>query len=131
MYRILHSALPAPQLSCSGCIDWEQHSSEHSALAHSFDGALLLGDFAPVTSPDAINSATVGAIMGNENTGSTSLSDTGIDYRQLIAQLSIYFTLKMGDMIVVELGNSQSVLSPGDTATACLNGDLKLTIRVK
>ena len=60
-----------------------------------------------------------------------SLSDTGIDYRQLIAQLSIYFTLKMGDMIVVELGNSQSVLSPGDTATACLNGDLKLTIRVK
>ena len=129
-HRYCDAIAPAIKVTAQG-IDWEQHSNQHSALAHSFDGALLLGDFASVDDPAAINSATVHATIGNESIGDKCLSDNAVDYRLLIARLSTYFTLKMGDMIVVELGDSESVLTPGDTATASLDGNLTLTIRVK
>ena len=86
-HRYCLAVAPAIKVTARG-IDAEQHHQATSALAHSFDGALLLG-------------------------------------------LSVYFTLKMGDMIAVELAAATLELTPGDTLHAAINGDLKLTTRVK
>ena len=109
----------------------EQPTEATSALANSFDGALLLGDFTAVDDPTSINSSVVTMEHNSENASRGSLNDMGLDFRQLIAQLSVYFTLKMGDMIVVELGASDIELKMGDNLRAAINGDQKLTIRVK
>ena len=111
-------------------IAMEQPSSETSALAHSFDGALLLGDFEAID-PEVINSSEVTIERNGESAASGSLDALSLDFRQLIAQLSVYFTLKMGDMIVVELGKSNIEMTKGDTLHAAINQCQKLTIRIK
>ena len=61
-----------------------------------------------------------------------TLNEMGIDISNVISQLSVYFTLKMGDMIVVELQGCQATeLTPGDTLRASLNDAAQLVIRVK
>ena len=109
----------------------QQPNEATSALAHSFDGALLLGDFTAIASPEDINSSEVTVDRNGERAAQGSLNDIALDFRQLIAQLSVYFTMKMGDMIVVELGDSDLELKMGDTLHAAINGSQKLTIRVK
>lgn len=109
----------------------EQPHKATSALANTFDGALLLGDFYNVDDPESINISKVTAERNGESVSQGSLEASGLDFRQLISRLSVYFTLKMGDMIVVELGASDIALKMGDTLHAAINGDQKLTIRVK
>ena len=108
-----------------------QPNEATSALAHSFDGALLLGDFITVDDPECINSSEVTVERNGERAAQGCLNDISLDFRQLISQLSVYFTLKMGDMIVVELGSNDIILTMGDTLHATINGNQKLTIRVK
>ncbi|MBR5640227.1 MAG: fumarylacetoacetate hydrolase family protein [Muribaculaceae bacterium] len=109
----------------------EQPMEATSALSLSFDGALLLGDFTTIDIPESINSSEVTIERNGERAAQGNLNAMGLDFRQLIAQLSVYFTLKMGDMIVVELGHSDIELKMGDTLHAAINGCQKLTIRVK
>ena len=160
-HRYCLAVAPAIKVTARG-IDAEQHHQATSALAHSFDGALLLGDF---TTSDSIAQGINGSLITVERKGQVfavpefllqpvitsggqghpfirvvrygqqaaqgSLDALGLDFRQLIAQLSVYFTLKMGDMIAVELAAATLELTPGDTLHAAINGDLKLTTRVK
>ncbi len=128
--RYCLAVAPAIKVTAHG-IAMEQPNEATSALAHSFDGALLLGDFTAVNEHSAINSSLVTIERNGEKVAQSSLSKLGQDFRQLIAQLSVYFTLKMGDMIVVELGHSDIALTMGDTLHASINGNQKLTIRVK
>ena len=129
-HRYCLAVAPAIKVTAHG-LEMAQPKSETSALAHSFDGALLLGDFTNVDSPEDINNSVVTIERNSEQAAQGSLDAAGIDFRQLIAQLSVYFTLKMGDMIVVELGGSDMELTMGDTLHAAINGNQKLTIRVK
>lgn len=112
-------------------VEVAQQSEPFSALAQSFDGALLLGDFTAIDDPSTINGTQVAIKRNGENIGGGSLDITGIDYQNLIAKLSVFFTLKMGDMIVVELSDSSFELNIGDTLTASCDNSQKLTIRVK
>lgn len=129
-HRYSLAVAPAIKVTAQG-LATEQPHKETSALAHSFDGALLLGDFNAVDDPQSINSSKVAIVQNTITVAQGCLSDLNIDFRQLIAQLSVYFTLKMGDMIVVELDASSFTLKMGDTLHATINGDHKLTIRVK
>ena len=129
-HRYCLAVAPAIKVSASG-IDVAQESQQHSALAHSFDGALLLGDFSAIDNTTGINATQVVVERNGEQAGGGSLEITGIDYRELISQLSTYFTLKMGDMIVVELNTGNIDLTIGDTLTASCDGSKKLVIRVK
>ena len=112
-------------------IDMEQQCEKYSALSQSFDGALLLGDFIAIEDHALINSSMITVECNGLKSPATTLNEMGIDYRLLISQLSTFFTLKMGDMIVTELGDATSALKPGDTLSASINGLQQLTIRVK
>ncbi len=121
-HRYCHSIAPAVKLTATGT---------EGALGQSFDGALLLGDSIPVDSNLDINQASVEAQVGEHMLPSLSLSEMAIDYRTVISELSVYFTLKMGDMIVVELADCSNPLQQGWTINALLNGRQQLTVRVK
>ncbi len=112
-------------------IDRLLESEQHSAMAHSFDGALLMGDFSPINEESNINSTNVCALSNGKPMAGGNLENRGLDYRELISQLSTYFTLKMGDIIVVELDNVDLQLNMGDTLVANLDDTPQLTIRVK
>ena len=129
-HRYCGALAPAIKVEAHG-IDAQQESEQHSALAHGFDGALLMGDFSAVDDKTIINSTTVNIECNGLATGSRSLDQMGVDYRELISQLSVYFTLKMGDIIVVELDNKDLLLKMGDTLTGKLGEKPQLTIRVK
>lgn len=129
-HRYCLAIAPAIKVTAHG-LTMQQPQEPTSALAHSFDGALLLGDFIAVEDPDIINISEVTIELNGKREAHGCLNVAGQDFRQLIAQLSVFFTLKMGDMIVVELGASNIALKIGDTLHAAINGDQKLTIRVK
>ncbi len=129
-HRYCHAVAPAIKVTARE-LAMPQPNEASSALAHSFDGALLLGDFTTVDAPESINSSEVTIERNGERAALGRLNDIALDYRKLISQLSVYFTLKMGDMIVVELGSSDIELRMGDTLHAAIDGNQKLTIRVK
>jgi len=129
-HRYCHRISPAIKVMAHD-IDQRQQSEVYSSLAHSFDGGLLLGNDIDAGEPSQVNTSQVTMTRNGENMPSLSLSDLGLDYQVLISQLSQYFTLKMGDMIVIELGDDVIDLEIGDTLHASLNGTQQLTIRVK
>ena len=86
----------------------------------------------PITDIETINNAKVTIARNDESHTALTLNEMGIDISNVISQLSVYFTLKMGDMIVVELQGCQATkLTPGDTLRASLNDAAQLVIRVK
>ena len=112
-------------------IDYKQENEQFSALANSFDGALLLGDFIPVDSNNTINDSTISVEYNGEVKAGASLTSTGVDFKQLIEHISKYFTLKMGDVILVELNSYEFNIKIGDVINALCNQSQLLTIRVK
>ena len=129
-HRYCHAIAPAVIVHPTG-LDQVQQNEQFSALATSFDGALLLGDSGVPASENDINRAMVATTVGCDEQEAMSLSSLGVDYRQLISRLSVYFTLKMGDMIVVELSSHDIPLHEGMTLEASLNGTRQLVVRVK
>ncbi len=128
-HRYCLAVAPAIKVTARGLTE-QQPNEATSALAHCFDGALLLGDFTAVDDHARLNSSVVAMEQNSTVVAQGCLSDRSIDFRELIAQLSVYFTLKMGDMIMIELEGSAE-LKMGDTLHAAINGDQRLTIRVK
>lgn len=128
-HRYCLAIAPAIKVTASS-IDTVQQCEQHSALVHGFDGALLLGDFAPVDDTTGINNIIVTMEINGEKS-SGSLDKMGINYQELLAQLSTYFTFKMGDILLVELSNSEMELKIGDTLTATCGETSQLIIRVK
>ena len=129
-YRYCMAVAPAIKVTATG-LNMPQQCEAHSALAHGFDGALLLGGFDSIDEKAGINGTTVTIERNGETIDSGNLEKMGIDYSDLVAKLSTYFTLKMGDMIVVELSDNDFELKIGDTLKANCYGKDRLTIRVK
>ena len=129
-HRYCMAVAPAIKVTASG-IDTPQQCEQQSALAHGFDGALLLGDFDAFDANEGINGTTVAIEHNGTPASNGSLDAAGIDYSTLISQLSKYFTLKMGDILLVELSDNGINLKMGDTLNASCSGMPRLTIRVK
>ena len=128
-HRYCGAVAPAVKVTARG-IEGVAAGEGGGALGSSFDGALLLGDFASI-SPEAINDAAVAVSCDATRFAPRSLSAAGIDFRSVIERLSVFYTLKMGDMIVLELGGEELALSQGQTLKSFLNLEPRLTIRVK
>ena len=77
-------------------LETTQENEQHSALSHSFDGALLLGDSSDINELD-INSSIVQVNLNNVSFKASCLEDLGISFQSIISQLSVFFTLKMGN----------------------------------
>ena len=91
----------------------------------------MMGDFTTIDGCGDINSTTVSAFRNNDAVASGSIAAMGLDYREVISQLSTFFTLKMGDIILIELSDVDFDINIGDTLTANIDNLSKLTIRVK
>lgn len=95
-----------------------------------FDGAFMLGKALPITDLDADGGLKVHTQINDDQSLSTSLISTRqID--NIIAEASEYFTLKMGDMIVIGSDNEGHSLSIGEHLSGTINEKDSLTIRIK
>lgn len=129
-HRYCDAVAPAVKVTAAGITGMEHEQEQASALALSFDGALLLGDAFPASEVN-IDRCLMDVLLNDTSFTAPSLEQLGTSYEGLIAQLSVFFTLKMGDMIVIELNHQGHQLHPGDTLHASLNSRQSLTIRVK
>ncbi|MBR5085666.1 MAG: fumarylacetoacetate hydrolase family protein [Muribaculaceae bacterium] len=129
-HRYCLAVAPAIKVTAHN-LNLPQSSESNSALANAFDGALLLGDFSPVNEVTGINGTSVTATLNSDNAGTGSLTKMQLDYREIVAKLSTFFTLKMGDLILVEMDTNDFELKPGDTVNASCGALKRLTIRVK
>lgn len=80
-------ALAAKNIPCDLCSD--------SAIAYAFDGAFILGDWIPI---EKISSPYLDINIENQ---SMRLDISQLEISKTIAAISHYFTLKIGDIIVV------------------------------
>ena len=128
-HRYCDGIAPAVCVSAAE-LENQQFDEASSALTHSFDGALLLGDFS-ITTDAVINEASIKMLIDDNEMETGSLSSARLDYRDIISQLSVFYTLKMGDIIVVEIGNGCVELNPGMTIESFMNQQKQLVIRVK
>lgn len=95
-----------------------------------FDGAFMLGKALPIADLDAEAGLKVQTRINDDQSLSTSLITTRqID--DLIAEASEYFTLKMGDMIVIGSDNEGHSLSIGEHLSGTINEKDSLTMRIK
>lgn len=95
-----------------------------------FDGAFMLGKVLPIADLDADGGLKVQTRINDDQSLSTSLITTRqID--DIIAEASEYFTLKMGDMIVIGSNNEGHSLSIGEHLSGTINEKDSLTIRIK
>ena len=95
-----------------------------------FDGAFILGKALPITDLDADGGLKVQTRINDDQSLSTSLITTRqID--DIIAEASEYFTLKMGDMIVIGSDNEGHSLSIGEHLSGTINEKDSLTTRIK
>lgn len=129
-HRYCHAIAPAVVVTARGLATM-QECEQHSALTHSFDGGLLLGDSITSATEQDVNQAMVSTAVGSQELEPCSLAMLGVDYRDLISELSVHFTLKMGDMIVVEFSSDGYELEQGLTISSRLNGIQQLVVRVK
>lgn len=95
-----------------------------------FDGAFMLGKALPITDLGADAGLKVQTRINDDQSLSTSLITTRqID--DIIAEASEYFTLKMGDMIVIGSDNEGHSLSIGEHLSGTINEKDSLTMRIK
>lgn len=102
------------------------------ARCNAFDGAFMLGN--------AIALASLGAdkndiqVNVQINDGAFTCTTCGISTQQihaLVADASRYFTLKMGDYIVIGAETNSHLLHIGERLSGSVNGEDSLTMRIK
>ncbi len=98
--------------------------NRHSAISTAFDGAIILGQWIPIPADKKITDFTLNGELYTINTQDSDINNA-------IAELSRFFTLKIGDVAIV--GSTTHNFSPviDSTVTATLNGKECLNFRIK
>lgn len=99
-----------------------------SALATAFDGALWLGDFKPLGQLDG---TAVAMELAGTRQAACQCAEPPMTPDEVIELVSRYFTLKMGDIILMGNLSPDEPIAIGDTLTATVGGAPSLRIRVK
>ena len=100
-------------------------------IAKAFDGSAVIGDFRPKNDFKSVDNITF-ELTKNGTTvqkGNTSLMLWKID--ELIAYVSQYFTLKIGDIIFTGTPEGVGLVQPDDVLEGFLEGDKLFRIQVK
>jgi 2-keto-4-pentenoate hydratase/2-oxohepta-3-ene-1,7-dioic acid hydratase in catechol pathway len=100
-------------------------------IAKAFDGSAVIGDFVPKTNFKSLDNVNFelsnnGRIVQN---GSTQHMLWKVD--ELIAEISIYFTLKTGDVIFTGTPKGVAKVSPGDVLEGFLEGQKLFKVQIK
>lgn len=99
--------------------------------AKAFDGSAVIGDFLPKTQFDSLENITF-ELTNNSKTvqlGNTALMLWKID--ELIAYVSQFFTLKIGDIIFTGTPEGVAKVNPNDVLEGYLNGKQLFRIQIK
>jgi 2-keto-4-pentenoate hydratase/2-oxohepta-3-ene-1,7-dioic acid hydratase in catechol pathway len=99
--------------------------------AKAFDGSAVIGDFLPKTQFDSLENITF-ELTNNSKTvqlGNTALMLWKID--ELIAYVSQFFTLKIGDIIFTGTPEGVAKVNPNDVLGGFLNGQQLFRIQIK
>lgn len=105
-------------------LDTLKAEGKSAGIATAFDGALIHGDWIPVEAIGREMEITVGDIHV-----SVSMDDLLID--TVIEQLSRYFTLKIGDMIIPCLLPGKGEVKINSAVTGSINGNECINFRIK
>lgn len=135
-HRYYNAIAAAAMMSAHGIIDNDIDSLQHSAMINAFDGAALVGDFIDIGKLKADDKLDLSRICIECRLNDDALCNFTLDNLRLIpdeiiAYVSRYFTLKMGDLIFCATLSTQQAVTPGDVLKATINGEPSLTIRVK
>lgn len=99
--------------------------------AKAFDGSAVIGDFLPKTQFESLENITF-ELTNNSKTvqlGNTALMLWKID--ELIAHVSQFFTLKIGDIIFTGTPEGVAKVNPNDVLEGYLNGNQLFRIQIK
>lgn len=99
--------------------------------AKAFDGSAVIGDFLPKTQFDSLENITF-ELTNNSRTvqlGNTALMLWKID--ELIAYVSQFFTLKIGDIIFTGTPEGVAKVNPNDVLEGYLNGKQLFRTQIK
>ena len=99
--------------------------------AKAFDGSAVIGEFVPKTNYNSLENLTF-ELTKNGNTvqmGNTSLMLWEVD--ELIAYVSQFFTLKIGDIIFTGTPEGVGLVAPDDVLEGFLEGTKLFRIQVK
>jgi 2-keto-4-pentenoate hydratase/2-oxohepta-3-ene-1,7-dioic acid hydratase in catechol pathway len=100
-------------------------------IAKAFDGSAVIGDFVPKTNFESLDNVNF-ELTNNGNVaqdGSTKHMLWKVD--ELIAEISKYFTLKMGDVIFTGTPKGVAKVSPGDVLEGFLEGQKLFKVQIK
>ncbi|MCQ2291381.1 MAG: fumarylacetoacetate hydrolase family protein [Bacteroidales bacterium] len=119
--------------SVAACAVVEAKGIECDALDarySAFDGAFMLGNAIALADVDSTKGFKVEA-FANENEADSTALLTAQHIDALVAEASKYFTLKMGDMIVVGSDTTGHKLNIGEHLSATVNKADSLKMRIK
>ncbi|MBQ3959897.1 MAG: fumarylacetoacetate hydrolase family protein [Muribaculaceae bacterium] len=110
--------------------DWADAdvNPETDARALSFDGSLLMGNFQPY---DGKSDLSLTLSIDGEPKQDWRWNNAAGKLQQAISNVSRYFTLKMGDLLICDSEGEQAELHIGGKLTAAINGNESLTIRLR
>ncbi|MBO8475537.1 MAG: hypothetical protein IAB88_00930 [Bacteroidetes bacterium] len=98
------------------------------AVATSFDGSVVLGDSYPVCADGhmTVTLSVDGKELGNwEITSVNDMLDSSIEL------ISRYFTLKIGDCVILDFGMGNCELVIGSHLSAVINGKESVNVKIK
>ncbi len=100
-------------------------------LAKGFDGAAPLGNFIDVSQRESLQDITFGLQKNKAWVQQGNSNDMIFSFEKIIAFVSSYFTLKVGDLIYTGTPAGVGPVAIGDTLEAYLENELALTCEVK
>lgn len=105
-------------------------SGLNGALGNAFDGAAMLGEMLPIEQAGDLAALTATVTNGSATTVCRA-SEMAMPIDEIIAWVSRYFTLKIGDLIYTGATGVFTPLTIGDTVRGSINGEALLDIRIK
>jgi 2-keto-4-pentenoate hydratase/2-oxohepta-3-ene-1,7-dioic acid hydratase in catechol pathway len=100
-------------------------------LAKGFDGAAPLGNFIDVSQRESLQNISFGLQKNKVWVQQGNSHDMIFSFEKIIAFVSSYFTLKVGDLIYTGTPAGVGPVAIGDTLEAYLENELALTCEVK
>ncbi len=100
----------------------------HGSAAWSFDGAAVLGEFLPI---EKFGETPAFTFMCGDDRRMWSSEKLCMSVDEVIAEVSRYFTLKTGDVIMAGLSEERFTLEIGQKITCVLSDTEVLTLNIK
>lgn len=99
--------------------------------AKSFDGSAVIGEFLPKTQFNSLENITFELTNNNITVQKANASEMLFKIDEIIAFVSQYFTLKIGDIIFTGSPQGVAAVKPDDVLEGFLEGNKLLSIQIK